>query len=71
MQNAGEGGLGDVVWGGCHRPPLLACVCRRSKPHPSSTLRAEACRRGDGCRDCHNPGVPTIHPTSRCSLGCW
>jgi hypothetical protein len=41
--------VGAASFGG-GRPPLLAPTCRRSKPHPSSTLRAVARRRGGGCR---------------------
>jgi hypothetical protein len=45
-------GVGAAVLSafGGGRPPLLAPTCRRSKLHPSSTLRAVARRRGGGCR---------------------
>jgi hypothetical protein len=41
--------VGAASFGG-GRAPLLAPTRRRSEPHPSSTLRAVARRRGGGCR---------------------
>jgi hypothetical protein len=56
------------AWGGCgvvrqwSSAPL--CSCRCGKPHPSSTLRAVARRRGGGCRGARHRRTALVHPPS-------